>query len=176
MIRSNSEYQSALKTRDEQHQRLAEYRAQLVKKRKRAAQIEELMEPLRAFHEQIVEELQAYEGYRRGDLGPLEESTNLHGLGLLLVALRIARGITQRELATRLGVSESMVSRDERNDYHGVTVQRASKVIDALEVDLGWFLKTPIRHLTGKFRDGTERKEIARKHKTKNVPAREKAA
>lgn len=50
------------------------------------------------------------------------------------MALRIARGLTQRELAERLSVHESQVSRDERNDYHGITVERATRVLDALSV------------------------------------------
>jgi transcriptional regulator with XRE-family HTH domain len=36
------------------------------------------------------------------------------------VALRIATGLTQRQLAETLGVHESQVSRDERNEYHGI--------------------------------------------------------
>lgn len=66
---------------------------------------------------------------RRGEFGELE---NLGGLGQLLIGLRIAKGITQRQLAERLGVSETMVSRDERNEYHGITVDRARRVLDAL--------------------------------------------
>jgi transcriptional regulator with XRE-family HTH domain len=40
----------------------------------------------------------------------------LRGLGHLLIALRIAQGVSQRELAKRLEVHESQVSRDERNE------------------------------------------------------------
>jgi transcriptional regulator with XRE-family HTH domain len=54
----------------------------------------------------------------------------------MLIALRIALGLTQRQLAERLGVHESQVSRDERNEYHGVTVERASRLLDALGVNL----------------------------------------
>jgi transcriptional regulator with XRE-family HTH domain len=50
----------------------------------------------------------------------------------LLIALRIAAGMTQRQLADRLDVSEAQVSRDERNEYHGITVERAQRIIDAL--------------------------------------------
>jgi transcriptional regulator with XRE-family HTH domain len=53
-------------------------------------------------------------------------------IGRLLIATRIAQGLTQRELAERLGVSESLVSRDERNEYHGITVERAQRILDAL--------------------------------------------
>ena len=42
--------------------------------------------------------------------------------GHLLISLRIAKGISQRELAKRLNVHESQVSRDERNEYFGITL------------------------------------------------------
>jgi ribosome-binding protein aMBF1 (putative translation factor) len=53
-----------------------------------------------------------------------------------LVAARIAQGISQRELAERLSVHESQISRDERNEYHGVTVERAQKVLEALKIEI----------------------------------------
>jgi hypothetical protein len=31
-----------------------------------------------------------------------------------------------------VSASESIVSRDERNEYHGLTVERAQKILDAL--------------------------------------------
>ena len=50
----------------------------------------------------------------------------------MLIALRIYKGLTQRQLAERLGVSEAAVSRDECNEYHGITLERAQRVLDAL--------------------------------------------
>jgi transcriptional regulator with XRE-family HTH domain len=44
--------------------------------------------------------------------------------------------VSQRELAERLGIHESQVSRDERNEYHGVTVERANRILEALGVKL----------------------------------------
>jgi transcriptional regulator with XRE-family HTH domain len=40
------------------------------------------------------------------------------------------------ELATLLGVHESQVSRDERNEYGSITVERASRILEALGVEL----------------------------------------
>ena len=57
-------------------------------------------------------------------------------VGQLLVAARIAQGISQRELAERLSVHESQISRDERNEYHGVTVERAHRVLEALQMEI----------------------------------------
>jgi hypothetical protein len=96
-------------------------------------ELKRALDPLRSFHLQLAEEVESYERLKRGDLGEL---TNLHGLGRSLVALRIALSLTQRQLAERLGVHESQVSRDERNEYHGVTVERASRILDVLGAHL----------------------------------------
>jgi transcriptional regulator with XRE-family HTH domain len=68
--------------------------------------------------------------------GEFEELDNLRGLGHLLISLRIAQGISQRELAKKLDVHESQVSRDERNEYFGITLERAIKILDTLNVRL----------------------------------------
>ena len=88
---------------------------------------------MESFHLQLQEEVTSYERLKRGEYEDLE---NLRGLGHLLVSLRITRGITQRELASRLDVHESQVSRDERNEYHGVSVDRVTKVLEALGAQL----------------------------------------
>lgn len=56
--------------------------------------------------------------------------------GQLLITSRIAQGISQRDLARRLDVHESQVSRDERNEYFGITLERAAKILDALSLRL----------------------------------------
>jgi len=40
------------------------------------------------------------------------------------------------ELARRLGLRESQVSQDERNEYFGITLERAIKILDVLNVRL----------------------------------------
>lgn len=141
MIRNESEYQEAVSRLREEKQRLEEHRERLKQTGLTATEIKRALDPLRSFHLQLKEEVESYERLKRGDLGEL---MNLHGLGQMLVALRIAAGITQRELAKRLGVHESLISRDERNEYHGITVERASKVLDALGVKLKSFFEGPV--------------------------------
>ena len=87
------------------------------------------MEPAITFHMSLAEDVEWYENVRRRNFTPIRR---LNHLGLLLIALRIAKGWTQRKLAEKLGVSESAVSRDEHNEYHGITVDRAQRVLDAL--------------------------------------------
>jgi DNA-binding Xre family transcriptional regulator len=133
MIRTESEYQEALSRLKAEKARLQEQRAKLKNEGLSPDQVRLALEPMESFHLQLVEEVEAYERLKRGDLGEIE---NLHGLGRMLIALRIARGISQTELATRLGVDSSQVSRDERNEYHGITVERASKILDVLNANL----------------------------------------
>ena|SRR5688572_11924743 len=88
------------------------------------------MQPLLAMQEQMQSELTWYDNARKGMIRPLP---SLKRIGLSLIALRIAKGLTQRQLAKRLGVNEAQVSKDEKNEYHGISVERAQRIIDALE-------------------------------------------
>jgi len=133
MIRNETEYQQAVARVDAEKQRFTEHIDAWKKQGFTADQIAKLMEPLESFHMQLVEEVQSYEHLKRGQFSEFE---NLSGLGQVLIGLRIARNMTQRELARRLNVDETMVSRDERNEYHGITVDRANRVLDALGVRL----------------------------------------
>ena len=129
MIRSESEYRSAVERLREEESRMTDREQELAELDLSREEIKRAMDPLRSFHDQLQEEVASYENLKRGKF---EELRDFEGLGRMLVALRISRGLSQRELAERLGVHESQISRDERNEYHGITVQRAGKILDAL--------------------------------------------
>ena len=113
--------------------RLTEHRARLKEAGLSDEEIKRVIDPMESFHFQLKEEVESYERLKRQEFDELD---NLRGLGHLLIALRIAQGLSQRELARRLGVHESQVSRDERNEYFGITLERAVKILDALNVRL----------------------------------------
>lgn len=133
MIRNENEYQEAVRRLQEEKKRLDEHRTRLLETGLSSDEIKRALDPFRSFHEQLAEEVESYERLKRGDIAEMQ---NLHGLGYTLVALRIALGMTQRELAQKLGVHETQVSRDERNEYHGISVERVSRILDALGVRL----------------------------------------
>lgn len=133
MIRSENEYREAVHRITAEAKRLKEQERKLIEMGLGPDEVKRAMDPMMSFHQQLKEEVESYERLRRGEF---EELRNLEGMGQLLVALRIAQGITQRELAERLGVHESQVSRDERNEYHGITVERTQRVLDALRVEV----------------------------------------
>lgn len=130
MIRTDSEYRDALKRLQQDRQVIEMQTERLQAMRLSDTEVERALEPARSFHEQLREEVEVYERMRRGDIAPVE---SLMDIGRVLVGLRIARGLTQRELAERMDVSESQVSRDERNDYHGISMERAERIVRALQ-------------------------------------------
>jgi len=94
------------------------------------AEIERAMAPTISFNMQLQDELEFYKDLKEGKL---PSASNFATRGQMLIALRIAKGLSQRELAERLNVAEAQVERDERNEYHGVTADRVRKILDALE-------------------------------------------
>lgn len=133
MIRNDAEHQSAVERIAAERERLEALRRQLEAAGLAPDEVERAVDPIHSFHLQLVEEADEYERIKRGEFTDL---VNFDGVGRLLVSLRIFRGLTQRELAARLGVHESQVSRDERNEYHGITVSRAARLFGILGVRL----------------------------------------
>lgn len=129
MIRSDQEYKSAVERIRTEQQAITAQREQLRGQGLTVDEIKRALDPFLSFHQQLVEEVEHYEQLRRGQIPPIAD---LRSLGQMLISLRIAAGVSQRELAERLSVHESQVSRDERNEYSGVTVDRAAKIVEAL--------------------------------------------
>ena len=129
MIRSEPEYQRALERLKEDQEGIEAQRKVFLEQGLTDEEAEKALEPMISFRAQLEDEVRWYERVRRRDFGVLE---NLSALGTTLIALRIANGYSQKELADRLGVSEAQVSRDERNEYHGITIERAQRILDAM--------------------------------------------
>ncbi len=133
MIRSAAEYEEAVRRVKEDRKFVRAERARLMALGLKPIEVTRALAPMKSFQSQLAHEVRSYERLRRGEF---EELSNFSGLGRTLIALRVYVGMSQRELAQKLGVHESQVSRDERNEYNGVTVERASGVLEALGVEL----------------------------------------
>jgi len=96
-----------------QSKRLADHRVRLSEAGLSDEEIKRVIDPMESFQLQLKEEVEGYERLKRGEF---EELENFRGFGHLLISLCIAQALSQRELAQRLNVHESQVSRDERND------------------------------------------------------------
>jgi DNA-directed RNA polymerase specialized sigma subunit len=133
VIRSEKEYREAVERLRQDKEVLALQKEKLEGLGLSEEEVRRALEPMLSFRAQLEEEVEWYERVRRRDFGIIRD---LSAVGTLLIALRIANGLSQRELAKKLGVSEAQVSRDERNEYHGITVDRAQRVLDAMNETL----------------------------------------
>lgn len=130
MIRNEREYRHTLKEIQAREQQRAKLNQDYIEQGLDSDTIKRLLDPAECFLLDLKEEAQEYQNLKQGKLGKFMD---LRHLGKYLIKLRIARGVTQRQLAELLNVKESLVSRDEHNEYHGITVERAMKIIEVLQ-------------------------------------------
>jgi transcriptional regulator with XRE-family HTH domain len=78
-------------------------------------------------------ELREYENLQQQHQGTMEISS-LEELPGALIKARIAAGLTQRQLADKLGLKEQQIQRYEASSYFGANLNRIQQVIDALGI------------------------------------------
>jgi transcriptional regulator with XRE-family HTH domain len=133
MIRSDADYKEAIARSRRSGERLVEYREELRRQGFSTDEVEMTVGSAVSLLDDLSDELAQYERIKRGDLSAFR---TLREVGRLLIAARLARGLSQRDLADRLGVHESQVSRDERNEYQGISLERAAQILEALSIEL----------------------------------------
>ena len=85
--------------------------------------------------EELQTEISSYESLKTGG-SQFFTAQSLAELPVLLIKARIAQGLTHRQLADRLEVSEKQVQRDEATEYRVAGLNRLVKVATALEIRL----------------------------------------
>lgn len=130
MIKTEHEYLEAKKRIESEAQSIEKQKVKMREAGVSEDHITLAMEPLVSFSLQLSEEVEEYENLKRGFFKPTD---NFKGIGRMLVALRISKGMPQKELAERIKVSEAQVSRDERNEYHNASAEKLQRVLDALD-------------------------------------------
>jgi len=78
-------------------------------------------------------EIKNYEALKTGTVKSLSISA-ISDLGQKLIEARIAQGLTQKELAIRLGMKEQQVQRYEKENYASASLERLIEISDALSV------------------------------------------
>lgn len=141
MIRTEAEYNRAIERLKEERKAIEDQKAHFVELGYTGEELHRLMQPMISFNEQLKEEVTVFEQMKRGDLGVLKDFNNI---GRWLIGLRIAKGLSQNELAERLEVSPSQISRDETNEYHGITFFKAQRILDTLGVRFEAEIEGPI--------------------------------
>jgi ribosome-binding protein aMBF1 (putative translation factor) len=81
----------------------------------------------------LEDELREYDQLKSGELA-LPHVERLDQIAPFIARLRIAKGISQTELARRLGVSKQVISRYEESEYQTVGLGKLQEILDAIGV------------------------------------------
>ena len=82
---------------------------------------------------QLEDELREYDQVKSGEL-TLPHVERLDQIAPFIAKVRIAKGVSQTELARRLGVSKQVISRYEESDYQTVAIVRLQEILDAIGI------------------------------------------
>ena len=80
-------------------------------------------------------ELREYESLRAGHF-QLDELKVVADLPAVLIKARIAQGLSQKDLAARIGLKEQQIQRYEATDYASASLARIKQVVSALGVEM----------------------------------------
>ena len=79
----------------------------------------------------LEEEMRAYESLKSGEF-PMDELNVVAELATVLIKARVAQGLSQKDLAERLGLKEQQIQRYEATDYASASLARIKEVVNAL--------------------------------------------
>lgn len=85
---------------------------------------------------QLKAEMAEYEKVKTTELPKVLHAESPLDISRLLVQLRIARHLTQEELAARVGCKQSDIARLEREDYQGYTLNQLKKLAACLDAKI----------------------------------------
>jgi HTH-type transcriptional regulator / antitoxin HipB len=85
---------------------------------------------------ELEQEIAEYDRLKSGQITqfPIE---SFQDLPTVMIKARIAAGITQKELAEKIGVQEQQIQRYEANNYRAVGFDRLQEVMSALDITIG---------------------------------------
>ena len=84
--------------------------------------------------EELRQELQTYERTKSGEID-VEPLLAVGRIADALISTRIAKGLTQRQLASLVGLKEQQIQRYEARDYANVDLARVQEIARALVYD-----------------------------------------
>jgi len=82
---------------------------------------------------ELEDEIREYDELKAGEL-KLPHVEKLDEIAPFITKIRIAKGVTQTELARRMGVSKQVISRYEESDYQTLSIARLQEILDAIGI------------------------------------------
>lgn len=107
------------------------------------AQVAALQSQLKDLQDEVL----AYEALQAGS-AQVVEVESFDDIPSALIRARIASGLSQKDLAARLGLKEQQVQRYEATNYSGASFSRLSEVVKALGVSVREDIFVPTEHLS----------------------------
>lgn len=93
------------------------------------------LDAIRSEVDALSDQLKDYESLKSGAVSVFE-AESLEALPILLIRARIARGLSQRQLAEALGLKEQQIQRYESDRYATASLRRLEEVAKALELGI----------------------------------------
>jgi ribosome-binding protein aMBF1 (putative translation factor) len=94
------------------------------------------LEAIKSQYEELQQELREYEELKNGKRKTIRVNS-FEYLPVALIQARIARGLTQKDLAQRLGLKEQQIQRYEASSYAKASLTRINQIIDVLDIKIG---------------------------------------
>lgn len=132
-IKSDAMYKRHLRELQEHEKLITKERERFKDLKLDKQTIELAIQPMVNFVESLKEDLDYYLKIKKGNF---ESAYSFEDIGKLLIEYRVYKGWTQEKLGEKMGTSKNQVSRDEKNEYFGASLEKISAAIKALEIDL----------------------------------------
>jgi DNA-binding XRE family transcriptional regulator len=128
MIKTDNEYKIAQERRKKQEKEIDEQLSQLKSMGISNQEVSNAMEPLLAFHQGLVDEVEHYENLKLNKRLDFDDCSDR--LGIWLIELRIRMGLSQKEIADRMGISLAEIAKREYNDHYGIDRKQAENIFE----------------------------------------------
>ena len=79
-------------------------------------------------------DLREYESLKSG-IFKLDQLKTVKEIPTILIKARIAQGLSQKDLAERLGLKEQQIQRYEATDYASAKLTRIREIVEALDIE-----------------------------------------
>lgn len=109
---------------------IAKLKESLTKQGFSLEEIERIIDPMKFFSQQILADLDRYDQVKSQKIMPTVH--HLKEIGLLLIALRIAKGLTYEQLAEKIHLDPHEIRKHELNDYFKINPWQVQGIVEAL--------------------------------------------
>lgn len=94
------------------------------------------LDALRSEEEVLIGQIREYEALKSGAVSVLK-ADSLEELPSILIRARISQGMSQRQLAEKLGVKEQQIQRYESEEYASASFRRLAEIARTLQLSIG---------------------------------------